>query len=257
MPQTLLVVPCFNEARRLDCAAFVELATSARTGLLFVDDGSIDATPEVLESIRSHAPDAVDILRLARNVGKAEAVRRGLLAAVERGALIVGYADADLSTPTSELLMLLDVAEGGKAAVLGSRVALLGTSVERRTSRRYLGRLFAAAASFALSVPVYDTQCGAKWFRTSDAFGVAIATPFRSAWAFDVELLGRLLIGGPGAAPLRADMCAEVPLRRWRDVDGGKLTLGGMTRSGIDLVRIWNDLRRRRRDNNARHDRPA
>ena len=242
-----LVVPCFNEARRLDRDAWLGLAESARTSLLFVDDGSRDNTVRVLEAIQAAAPGRVDILRLERNSGKGEAVRRGLLRAVERGAGIVGYADADLSTPVPELLMLLGVAEERAAVVLGSRVVLLGTDVARRASRRYLGRLFAAAASLVLSVPVYDTQCGAKWFRVSAALRSAIGTPFRSTWAFDVELLGRLLAGAPGVPPIGADACAEVPLGHWRDVEGGKLRPHSMLRAGVDLVVIWTDLRDRRR----------
>ena len=83
---------------------------------------------------------------------------------------IVGYFDADLATPVAELERLLAVI--GKdpqlEAVLASRVALLGHSIQRKPTRHYLGRLYATAASLALGVAVYDTQCGAKLFRVND-----------------------------------------------------------------------------------------
>jgi hypothetical protein len=44
-------------------------------------------------------------------------------------------------------------------------------------------------------VRVYDTQCGAKLFRRTPALAAALERPFRSRWAFDVELLGRLRSG--------------------------------------------------------------
>src|SRR5204862_482251 len=85
-----------------------------------------------------------------------------LARALDRGAEVVGYVDADLSTPVAEVARLLDEMEQrGVAVVMGARVALLGTAIQRRALRHYLGRLFATAASIILGLPVYDTQCGA------------------------------------------------------------------------------------------------
>ena len=95
-------------------------------------------------------------------------------------------------------------------------MALLGHRIERSWARHYLGRLFATASSQVLGLPVYDTQCGAKVFRDGPALRAALATPFTSRWAFDVELLGRL---GTGADR----RFLEVPLERWHDVGGSKL----------------------------------
>ena len=191
-----IVVPCFDEARRLDVDALLGLVTDGGIRLLLVDDGSTDGTRGVLDRLAAADP-RIDVLGLPRNQGKAEAVRRGLVAALAGDATIVGYYDADLATPPAELLRLVDTLRDrpDTQCVLGARVALLGTTIERRAVRHYAGRLFASAASVALGVTVYDTQCGAKVFRRSDALVAATATPFRSHWAFDVELLARLLRG--------------------------------------------------------------
>jgi glycosyltransferase involved in cell wall biosynthesis len=237
------VIPCYNEAVRLDHAAFVSLVRRApRTHLLFVNDGSTDKTSLVLEQLTSHAPDRIGTLVLARNVGKAEAVRRGLQHALDAGGQIVGYADADLATPIDELDRLLDVlVASGASALLASRVALLGRHIERRATRHYLGRVFSTAASLALALPVYDTQCGAKLFRRCDALTSALATPFLSRWVFDVELIGRLLTG-PKAIPRAAII--EEPLKTWRDIAGSSLGWIGMSRAALDLARIAIALRR-------------
>ena len=241
MPQGVtLVVPCYNEAGRLDRAELLRLAR-ARDGLsvLLVDDGSTDATAAVLEELRRAEPSRISVVRLARNGGKAEAVREGLGAAMADGAAIVGYADADLSTPVDELVRLVDAAAASpRDAVLGSRVRLLGRRIERRAHRHYLGRVFATFASLALRLPVYDTQCGAKLFRATPALAAALASPFRTRWIFDVELLARLRTGGPGAPPLDEDAIEEVPLRAWRDVGGSKLRPGAMLLAGVQLLAL-------------------
>jgi glycosyltransferase involved in cell wall biosynthesis len=234
-----LVIPCFNEAARLDGAAFLELrAARPSLRLVFVDDGSSDGTGAMLDGLAaSAAPGAVTVVRLGENQGKAEAVRRGLLSALDAGAGLVGYADADLATPPAELLRLVDDMIAAPVAVLlGARVRLLGTAIERRAARHYLGRIFATLASVALGVPVYDTQCGAKLFRRSELLRAALATPFRSRWGFDVELLERLLVGVGGLPPVTAAEMRELPLRAWRDVRGSKMGPTAMVRAGLQLL---------------------
>ncbi len=241
---TQIVVPCFNEADRLDVSAFETLSRHVDR-LVFVDDGSTDGTATLVDEFAARIDGAVDLIRLGNNVGKAEAVRVGLLDAIERGATIVGYLDADLATPTTEMVRLIQVArdEPGRTAVLGSRVALLGHDVRRRPTRHYLGRLYATAASLALGVPVYDTQCGAKVFRVGQPLRLALAEPFHDRWSFDVELLGRLL-SHRGQAP---DPIIEVPLRWWHDVGGSSVSATGGVRAAVALLGLRRRVRRHRR----------
>src|SRR4051794_39855798 len=100
MPRATIVVPCYNEARRLDVHAFRTFARDDRAPrFLFVNDGSRDATLEILGDLRGTDPARFDVLNLTRNAGKAEAVRRGLVRALADGPDYVGYWDADLATP--------------------------------------------------------------------------------------------------------------------------------------------------------------
>jgi hypothetical protein len=96
-----------------------------------------------------------------------------------------------------------------------------------------------------LGLPVYDTQCGAKVLRNVPALARAVSAPFLSRWAFDVELIGRLL--APDREPrLRIEDIVEVPLRSWTDVGGSKLSLWQILVSAGDIVRIALQLRRGR-----------
>ncbi|MCU1361952.1 MAG: glycosyl transferase family 2, partial [Ilumatobacteraceae bacterium] len=158
-----LVVPCFNENARLHVDHIRLLVDDRRVSLVLVDDGSSDATLSLLRSIE-HDVARVDVVALGSNRGKGEAVRAGLAAAMATGAHWVGYVDADMSTPPSEVHRLIDVAVASPHVdvVLGSRVALLGRDLRRSPFRHYTGRVFATLASLILAKPVYDTQCGAK-----------------------------------------------------------------------------------------------
>ena len=234
-----LVVPCYNERGRLRPAEFASLWNDPSIQLVLVDDGSTDDTLDILQSMAEGRP-SVDVIALPHNAGKGEAVRRGLLRAGERRTEWVGYLDADLATPPTELLRLFAIGRErpGTDVILASRVALLGRSVRRSVFRHYTGRMFATLASVVLAKPVYDTQCGAKLFRSTAALERAIATPFRSRWAFDVELLGRLDRSG---AP--AEAFWEEPLRIWHDAAGSRRTVRASIRSSFDLLPIWWRLR--------------
>jgi glycosyltransferase involved in cell wall biosynthesis len=249
MARLTVVVPCYNEADRLEPApllAFVDGRPDA--SLLLVDDGSSDATGEVLERLAALRPGRIRVLPLTPNRGKAEAVREGMREALAAGADVVGYLDADLSTPPAETDGLLAaLGRPGVEAAIGARVGMLGYDIERSAVRHYLGRVFATAASLILRARVYDTQCGAKLFRAGPALSEALSAPFLSRWAFDVELLGRLLIGTPAVAPLPLAAIVEVPLAIWHDVEGSKLGLAGMARTARDLALVARDIAARRR----------
>ncbi|HYS07538.1 MAG TPA: glycosyltransferase [Myxococcales bacterium] len=243
----IVVVPCFNEGQRLRAEGFRALLADPATRVLFVNDGSTDDTREVLAALCAElGPNALR-LDLPRNQGKAEAVRQGMLAGLRLGAPIVGFLDADLATPAEEMIRLVDTLRASRVqAAFASRVALLGTRIERHAFRHYLGRVFATAASLILDLRVYDTQCGAKAFRATDLLMTALAEPFHARWAFDVELIGRLLAGAPGTPGLTAADLLEMPLQTWTDVPDSKLRFAQFHRLGIELIRIRRALARRR-----------
>jgi dolichyl-phosphate beta-glucosyltransferase len=238
-----IVIPCYNEAKRLDVDEVEALLADPRIQVLMVDDGSTDATGELLTSLSS-AHRRVQVLTMPQNAGKAEAVRAGLNQALgaagseTAGRTAVGYADADFATPASEVIRLVDeLQRSGAAVVMGSRVARLGADIARSRARHYLGRVFASVASVILKLPVYDTQCGAKVFRDVPTLRRALALPFASRWVFDVELIGRL-IDEVCPPALTASDFLEVPLLRWHDVGGSKLGMLSMFKAGWELLKL-------------------
>lgn len=235
-----LVVPCYDEATRLEPDRYhAFLAGNPDVGLVLVDDGSRDGTGALLEAIAARWPHRVVVCALSENHGKAEAVRRGMVRAMEQPVPYVGYWDADLATPLSAVWDLAAVLDAHPEVdiVMGSRVALLGHRIERTTLRHYLGRLFATAASLTLDVTVYDTQCGAKLLRHGPRTRALFDEPFGSRWIFDVELLARYLAQPDLDDPERRIF--EVPLRHWRDVGASKVRGGDFLRAAGELARIF------------------
>ena len=249
----VIVVPCYNEATRLDGTAFTAFAeANASVRFLFVNDGSTDTTAAVLRDLVARRPSQLACHELPQNRGKAEAVREGFLRAfaAEPPPAAVGFWDADLATPLADIVEFAAVLakEPRLLAVFGSRVNLLGRDVQRRLWRHYVGRVFATAASAMLRLPIYDTQCGAKLFRVTDDMRAVFAVPFVSSWVFDVEILARLgdRLGSVGGPRLR-DVIHEFPLMKWHDVAGSKLRAFDFVRVGRDMCRIWLRMGRRRR----------
>lgn len=244
---TAIVVPCRNEERRLAPARFLaHVDREPGTRFLFVDDASTDRTREVLERLVEQRPEALSIVALEAHGGKAEAVRRGVLSALEAGPAYIGYWDADLATPLDAIADLRHVLETRPDVdiVLGSRVQLLGRDIRRRAVRHYLGRVFATAASLVLELAVYDTQCGAKLFRAGPYLIELFGEPFRSRWIFDVELLARYTTTREARSPSSPGIY-EFPLREWRDVEGSLVRLGDFFRAPWELWTIYLRYRRR------------
>lgn len=231
-PQKIcLVVPCYNEAKRIDIAQFHSALD--RICFLFVNDGSTDGTLAFLEASRK---EGMYILDIERNSGKAEAVRRGMLHMKSMPVVYdmidwIGFIDADLSMPIAEIYNFLRYNEtfGYRAdAIWGSRIKKLGSVICRSPWRHLFGRAFATLVGFCLQTEFYDSQCGAKLFK-KELVDVLFQEPFISRWIFDIEIYMRM----------KGHRIVEYPLQEWLDVRGGKVNILKMLpRVLFDILRI-------------------
>jgi len=235
-PRWSVVIPAFNEAERLP--PFLERVVAYFEGrdepyeVIVVDDGSTDATAELVEA-RDLA--MVKVLRLQPNAGKGAAVRAGMLAA--RGAYRL-FADADGATPIEELKRLEPLLVAGADVVIGSRVLVdPGVAVTARPHRVAAGRLFNWLVARLGLAGIADSQCGFKAFTAPAATRLFEALSTRG-FGFDVELL--LLARAAGCRIL------EVPVN-WADQAGSKI---GVLRHGPGM--LWQIVLARRRVSRGR-----
>jgi hypothetical protein len=164
-----------------------------------------------------------------------------LLRAFEADPDYVGYWDADLSTPLDAIPTFCSVLDSRRdiEMVFGARVSLLGRSVKRDLLRHYLGRVFATAASLALGIGFYDTQCGAKIFRVTHEIKSLFQGPFSTRWIFDVEIVARLVAARRATdRPGVGEVVYEFPLHEWRDVAGSKVKPRDFVRAFFELAAI-------------------
>lgn len=200
-------------------------ARGLQGSILVVDDGSGEAEAaallEAIRPIRAAYPGLIrEPLSLPENLGKGGAVYRGWdSVSPETGPDdLLGFVDADGSTPAAEFCRLWSLLDGDRAMVdgiLGCRIRMLGREVDRRLKRHLLGRIFATLTHWATGIKAYDSQCGAKLVKA--AVLRKIRNDLRECgFAFDIELILVALQSG--------FRLVEAPVD-WRDVPGSRVRL--------------------------------
>ncbi len=189
-PDLTILVPCFQEGVRIDRFADAAEAWAAERPdlhleVLFVDDGSTDATPDRLATAAARLP-AGRVLTLATNVGKGAALQAGM--AVARGATVL-FLDADLAVDLTHVDAALRLRAEGADIVVGCR-NVPGAEVRKRQGlvRRSLGRGYRRLTCWWLGLDVADVTCGFKAFRR-DAGRQLFAASRAARWGFDAEIL--------------------------------------------------------------------
>ncbi|RLJ67118.1 glycosyl transferase family 2 [Lacinutrix venerupis] len=239
MVDCCIIIPCFNEANRLDIETFKTFQKQNNAiNLLFANDGSTDNTFAVLNSLNEKLPN-VSILNFEKNSGKAETIRKAVLQTNKKYNYI-GYLDADLSTSLSEISRLLNIAKTkNKTFVLGSRVKVLGASIKRKFYRHFFGRMVATFIdSLILKLDIYDTQCGAKIIQSDLALSI-FKEPFKTKWLFDVELLARTK-KLHGKAYCKSNII-EVPLNQWHDTKDTRISFIDFLKTPFALLKLYSN----------------
>lgn len=129
-PRLAVIVPCYNEAEAVEAtvvtllARLAEMKREGRIGIgsyvLLVDDGSTDATTEILSRLADRYPSEVALLMLAANVGHQNALMAGIETAAERCDISVSI-DADLQDAPEAIREMVDKYAEGCDIVYGVR----------------------------------------------------------------------------------------------------------------------------------------
>jgi glycosyltransferase involved in cell wall biosynthesis len=220
-PGISVVVPVFNEERNVPVlyAGLVHALSATRRSfeILFVDDGSTDATRRTVRALAASDPRVRGLL-FRRNYGQTAAMAAGFAAA--RGDIVVSM-DGDLQNDPADIPRLIERLEQGYDIVCGWR---------RHRRDRYSTRLLPSRLANWLiqrvtGVPIHDTGCSLKAYRGWVIRGLDLYSEMHRFIA--------ALATGLGAR------VAELPVRHHaRRFGRSKYGLGRIFRVLVDLIVI-------------------
>jgi glycosyltransferase involved in cell wall biosynthesis len=216
-----VVVPVYNEAENVRLL-YQELTVVLRSfdegaEILFVEDGSTDATYSLLKRLNQEDP-AVTVIRLSRNFGQTAALAAGIAHA--RGEIIVTL-DGDLQNDPQDIPRLIAKLEEGYDVVVGWRV----NRQDRFLTRRLPSIIANWLISFTTKVKMHDYGCTIK--------------AFRSELAKSLSLYGELHRFIPVLARDLGAMIVEMPVNhRPRSNGKSKYGLSRTARVMLDLLTV-------------------
>jgi glycosyltransferase involved in cell wall biosynthesis len=127
LPKLAIISPCYNEEALLEKSVQILLNVlgdltrrqkiAAESFLYFVDDGTTDATWEILERLHAREP-RVKALRLSRNCGHQNALLAGLLSTKDKADGFITI-DSDLQDDVSVIEKFLDLHAQGYEIIYG------------------------------------------------------------------------------------------------------------------------------------------
>lgn len=157
-----LVVPVYNEEENLHLlfsAIHETLDPLPRTWeVVFVDDGSLDNSLDVLNELAQQDPRHVRVVSFRRNFGQTAAIVAGLDYA--QGEIIV-LLDADMQNDPADIPMMLGKLDEGYDLVSGWRKARKDTYLTRTLPSNLANWLI----SWVTRVPLHDYGCTLKAYR--------------------------------------------------------------------------------------------
>lgn len=188
MPKLSVIIPCFNEERTIEEILKQVQATGLPQEIIVVDDGSTDATREILSHLDGQGN--VRVLLHDHNQGKGAAVRTGLIHATGDIMLIQ---DADLEYDPRDYPALLQPIEEGKAkAVYGSR--FLGGPRRTMFFWHMIGnRFLTLVTNILFDTILSDMETCYKVFTADIAANLNLKS---AGWGFDPEITAKILRQG-------------------------------------------------------------
>ena len=191
MPETLVIVPTYNEIESLETIVARLRKAVPEADLLIVDDASPDGTGELADRLAGQDP-RIAVLHRAGKDGLGRAYLAGFARAIEGGYTYAVEIDADGSHDPDELPAMIALAEAGADLVIGSRWVKGGAVRNWPRARQAISRAGNAYSRWVLRSGIRDITAGFRVYRVSALQDIAPGDVSSQGYCFQVELAWRL-----------------------------------------------------------------
>ena len=161
-PELSVVVPLYNEEdsiRPLYAAIISAVPPEISFEIVFVDDGSRDATVRLADEIARSDP-RVCLVKFRRNYGQTPAMAAGI---AQAGGEVIITMDGDLQNDPADIGALLSKIDEGYDIVVGWR----HDRQDKLVSRKIPSRIANALIAKVTGVPIKDNGCSLKAYRAN------------------------------------------------------------------------------------------
>lgn len=166
-----IVIPMHNEAAVAErCVRTVMShvhALPAPTTLLVVDDGSRDATSDILRRMRNEMGDSLHCITHSTNRGYGAALRTGMHYVVNDGYDYVIFMDSDLTNHPRYLTLFYGKMDEGWDYIKASRYIRDGAAVGVPRLHQFLSRWGNRVAHILYGIPIHDCTNGFRAVRVT------------------------------------------------------------------------------------------
>ncbi len=187
MPQSLIVVPTYNERDNVRLVAEQFLAALPGTELLFVDDNSPDGTGAILDALAAAEP-RIHVMHRAGKLGLGTAYVEGFGWGLARGYDYLFEMDADGSHDPKYLPTMLALAEDGADVVIGSRYVPGGGTENWSLGRKVISRGGGLYARTVLGIDVRDVTAGFVCWRRAALEAIELSSVSSNGYSFQIEM---------------------------------------------------------------------
>ncbi|MBD3617850.1 MAG: polyprenol monophosphomannose synthase [Gracilimonas sp.] len=188
-PDTLIIVPTFNEAHNIFRLIEKLMELENKVDVLVIDDGSPDETAVFVKKAQNKFQERVALIERPGKMGLGTAYVKGFEYALNKDYEYVCEMDADFSHDPEDADRLINEVKSGAADVaVGSRYKNGISIINWPLSRLILSYCANIYARTITGLPIFDTTAGFKCIRREVLENISIDRIKSNGYAFQIEL---------------------------------------------------------------------
>ena len=228
----LIIVPTYNESMNAPVLIKRIFKHIPETSILVIDDGSPDATADIVESLQQEYPD-LHLLKRSEKSGLGSAYRAGFAWGLERGYNEMVEMDADMSHRVRDLAKMIEVkkARPETSLVIGSRWMKDGKTENWSKARELLSRTANLYVRFMLGMGVKDSTAGFRIYSADILRKIDLTAIKSEGYSFQIEMTRAVYRNGGSIV--------EVPITFREREQGVSKMSKKIVREAMTLVTFW------------------